>query len=87
MTALLDRAIAAARQLPPEAQDDIARSVLFLAGEDVELVPLTSEERAAVAAGRAAAARGEFASEAEVRDLLARHGVGNGSRPQDQHEA
>lgn len=75
MTALLDRAIAAARQLPPEAQDDIARSVLFLAGEEVEPVILSADEREAVVAGRAAAARGEFASEAEVRSLLDRHGA------------
>ena len=75
MTALLDRAIAAARQLPPEAQDDIARSVLFLAGEEVEPVALGPDECAAVATGRAAAARGEFASEAEVRSLLAWHGA------------
>lgn len=81
MTALLDRAIAAARQLSPEAQDEIARELLIFAGEEVGPVPLTSEERAAVAAGRAAAARGELASEAEVRSLLARHGVGHGGRP------
>ena len=56
MTALLDRAIAAARQLPPEAQDEIARELLIFAGEEVGPVPLTPEERAAVAAGRAAAA-------------------------------
>ncbi len=87
MTQLLDRAIAVARQLPPEAQDEIARELLIFAGEDVGPVPLTPEERAAVAAGRAAAARGEFASEAEVRDLLARHGVGHGSRPGEQHGA
>ena len=75
MTALLDRAIAAARQLPPEAQDDIAREVLLLAGEEVEPVALSAGERAAVAAGRDAAARGDLASEAEVRSLLAQHGA------------
>ena len=87
MTALLDRAIAAARQLPPEAQDEIARELLLFAGEEVGPVPLSPEERAAVATGRAAAARGEFASEAEVRDLLARHGVAHESRPKGQHGA
>ena len=87
MTQLLDHAIAVARQLPPEAQDEIARELLIFAGEDVGPVPLTPEERAAVATGRAAAARGEFASEAEVRDLLARHGAGHRSRPEEQHGA
>lgn len=75
MTQLLDRAIAAARRLSPEAQDDIARSVLFLAGEELEPVELTAEEREAVATGRAAATRGDFASDAEVRSLLAQHGA------------
>jgi hypothetical protein len=73
MTALLERAIAAARQLPPEAQDDIARSVLFLAGEDAEPVPLTAEEEAWLAPSLAQAARGEFASDEEVAALLAKH--------------
>ena len=75
MTQLLDRAIAAARRLPPEAQDDIARSVLFLAGEEAEPVALTGEERMAIEAGRAAVARGDFATDAEVGSLLAKHGA------------
>ena len=58
MTQLLDRAIAAARRLPPEAQDEIARSVLLLTGEENEPVRLTDEERAVVAEGRAAMAKG-----------------------------
>ncbi len=32
MTKLLDRAVEVARNLPPDAQDDIARVVLRLAG-------------------------------------------------------
>lgn len=75
MTALLERAIAAARQLPPEAQDDIARSVLFLAGEDVEPVELTAAEEAWLAPSLAQAARGEFATDEEVAALLAKHGA------------
>jgi hypothetical protein len=60
MTKLLDQALEAARSLPPDAQDDIARVVLRLAGMDDEAspVPLTPEERAAVGASKAAAARG-----------------------------
>ena len=73
MTQLLDRAIAAARRLPPEAQDEIARSLLLLTGEDSEPVRLTEEERAAVAEGRAAVAAGQFASDEEVAAIFAKH--------------
>ena len=76
-TKLLDTAMAAARGLPPAAQDDIARVVLQLlgAGDDAPLVPLAPDERAAVAASKAAAARGEFATEEEVRAVWAKHGL------------
>jgi len=51
MTALLDRALAAARTLPPAAQDDIARVVRRLAGTDDEASPvaLSPDEQAAIA--------------------------------------
>jgi len=76
MTELLDRALKAARRLSPEAQDDIARLVLRLAAADDEPpVALTPEEQAAIEASKAAAARGEFATEAEVRAVWAKHGL------------
>jgi hypothetical protein len=76
MTKLLDRALEAARNLPPDAQDDIARVVLQLAGSDEsEPVALLPEERAAIAASKAAAARGEFASDEQVRAVWAKHGL------------
>ena len=75
MTQLLDRAIAAARRLPPEAQDEIARSVLFLAGEETEPVQLTVAEKAWLAPSLAQAARGKFATDEEVATLLAKHGA------------
>ncbi|HEV8678696.1 MAG TPA: hypothetical protein VGQ90_04920 [Stellaceae bacterium] len=76
MTKLLDRALEAARGLPPAAQDDIARIVLRLAGADDEApVPLTSAEQAAVAASKAAAARDEFATDEEVRAVWDKHGL------------
>jgi len=76
MTTLLDDALAAVRRLPPAEQDSIARAVLRLTGQDDEApVALSAEERAAVAASKAAAARGEFATEAEVRAVWARHGM------------
>jgi hypothetical protein len=75
MTKLLQQAIEAARRLPPEEQDDIARAIIQLAGAgDATPVPLTAEERAAVDKSKAAAARREFATEKEVRAVWAKHG-------------
>jgi hypothetical protein len=76
MTKLLDQALEAARNLPADAQDDIARVVLRLAGADDEPpVPLAPEEQTAIAASKAAAARGEFASDEQVRAVWAKHGL------------
>ena len=50
--------------------------VLHLAGADEEPpVPLTLEEEAAIAASKAAAARGDFATDEEVRAAWAKHGL------------
>jgi hypothetical protein len=38
-------------------------------------VPLSSEEKAAIAASKAAAARGKFATDAQVRSVWAKHGL------------
>jgi hypothetical protein len=77
MTKLLDRALEATRSLPPDAQDDIARVILRLAGTDDEAspVPLSREERAAVEASKAAAARGEYATDEQVRVVWRKHGL------------
>ena len=76
MTKLLDQAVEAARSLPPDAQDDIAHVALRLTGADDEPpVPLTPDEHAAITASRAAAARGEFATEEQVRAVWAKHGL------------
>ena len=76
MTKLLDHAVAAARKLPPDEQDEIAHFVLRLAGTDDEPpVPLTPEERAAITSSKTAAARGEFATEEEVRAVWAKHSL------------
>lgn len=76
MTDLLDKALEVARKLPSDAQDDIARVVLQLAGAD-ETAPVTlsSDERAAIARSKEAAARGEFATDAQVRATWAKHGL------------
>ncbi len=74
MTKLLDLALDAVRNLSPDVQDDIAHVVLRLAGADDEPpVPLTPDQQAAVAASKAAAAHGEFASDEQVRAVWAKH--------------
>ncbi|MGA8171324.1 MAG: hypothetical protein WB816_10940 [Methylocystis sp.] len=75
MTTLLDQAVAAARVLPPEAQDDIARLVLQLAGSEQPPVILSAEERAALDRSKAAAARGKFATDEQARAVWAKHGL------------
>jgi hypothetical protein len=76
MTKLLDDALKAARNLPPDEQDSIARVVLRLAGMDDEpAIALSTDERAAIAASKAAAARGEFATDDQVRATWAKHGL------------
>jgi hypothetical protein len=77
MTKLLDQALAVARGLPHDAQDDIARIVLRLAGTDDEgsLVHLTPSERSAISISKAAAARGDFATDEEVRAVWSKHGL------------
>jgi hypothetical protein len=77
MTKLLDRALKAARNLPPGEQDDLTRIILRLTGaEDEPPVPLTAEEEAAIAKSKAAAAaRGEFATDEQVRAAWAKHGL------------
>lgn len=76
MTKLLDDAVEAARHLSPQAQDEIARLVLRLAGTDGEApVALSEDERAAISRSRAAAARGEFATDEQARGAWAKHGL------------
>lgn len=76
MTDLLEKAVATARALPPEMQDEIARVVLALASDDGESVyQLTPEEEADLDESDAEAARGEFATDEEVRALWAKHGL------------
>lgn len=76
MTDLLEKAVAAARELPPAMQDEIARVILLLAQEEEAApVPLSPEERAAIAESKAAAARGEFATDEDIRALWAKHGL------------
>ena len=76
MTELLDKAVRAASALPPEAQDDLARMMLLAAGENLDgIYELTSEDITAVERSRAAAARGDFASDERMRVMWAKVGL------------
>jgi hypothetical protein len=75
MTKLFDEAVEAVRALPPDTQDDIARILLQLAGNDAGPVPLSAAEREAIAGSRAAAARGELATDEQVRTTWEKHGL------------
>ena len=76
MTKLLDDAIEAVRQLSPHDQDEIARAIFQLAGTaPAEPVPLSPEECEAIARSKAAAARGEFATDEELRAISAKYGL------------
>ncbi|WP_315838152.1 hypothetical protein [Bradyrhizobium prioriisuperbiae] len=75
MTKLLDRALEATRNLPADVQDDIARIVLQLAGNQEQQIPLSADERKSITASKAAAARGEFATDEQVRQTWAKHGL------------
>ena len=74
MTDLLEKAMETARALPPALQDDIARVVLALAGDDASIYQLTQEEEADLAESDAEVARGDFATDEEVRAMWAKHG-------------
>ena len=49
MTKLLEHAVDSVRALPPEVQDELARLLFQVAGEEQPVILLTSEERADLA--------------------------------------
>jgi hypothetical protein len=60
---------------PDGEQDNIARAILQLAGDATSPVTLNADERRAVAISKAAAARGEFATDEEVRSAWKKYGL------------
>ena len=72
MTKLLEHAVETVRSLPAEVQDDLARTLLQLAGTDQPVIRLTAEERAELAEADAEIARGELATDAEIKALWAK---------------
>ena len=73
MTELLEHAIERVRSLPPEAQDDFARVLLRLAGEEDSAYRLTPEEEADLDTAEAEIERGELATDAEVAAVFAKY--------------
>ena len=75
MTKLLEHAVDSVRALPPEVQDELARLLLQVAGEEQPVILLTSEERADLAEADAEIAQGEFATDEQMRSILAKRPV------------
>ena len=75
MTRLLEQAVVVVSALPDEAQDELARILLQLAGVDLPPYELTSDEAADLDVSLAEAANGEFATDEEVRAVWAKHGL------------
>ena len=75
MTELLEQAVERVRALPPETQDEFARVLMRLAGDDGTTYRLTGEEEASLAMSLGEAQRREFASDEQVRAIWAKHGL------------
>jgi hypothetical protein len=75
MTKLLDTAVEAVRRLPPEIQDDLARALLQMAGEDPPVVRLTPEEAASFDESLRQSEHGELATDDLLRAIWAKHGL------------
>ena len=72
MTKLLDKALQAVRELPPNSQDEIARAMLHLADKDQKPEEIDPSHLAAVLQGLAETRRGEFATDIEIEAAFRR---------------
>lgn len=80
MPKLIDEPVASPRRdVPLEHQDEIARAVLRLTGQDRSVHELTPDEEADLEEADAEIARGAFATDEQVRALWAKHGLGGSS--------
>ena len=75
MTKLLEQAVETVRGLPPEIQDELARMLLQLAGEDQPSLQLSPEEEASLDESLAQADSGEFATDEQVRAIWAKRNL------------
>jgi predicted transcriptional regulator len=74
MSELLEKAIEAVRLLAPEVQDDRARIMLHLTGNEDEPEPIEPHDLSAIPEGLAQAECGEFTRDAEVEAVFRRFG-------------
>jgi hypothetical protein len=72
MTKLLEKALEAVRRLPPDSQDEIARAMLSLAGDEDEPEEIDPVHLADVLESLAQAKRREFATDAEIEAAFRR---------------
>ena len=72
MTKLLDKALERVRRLPSENQDEIARAMLQLAGNDAEPEVIDAAHLSAVLEGLGQRSRGEYATAEEVEAAFRR---------------
>jgi hypothetical protein len=72
MTKLLDKAIEAAKQLPPKTQDEVAHAILYMIENDSEPEDIDDEHLAAALEGLAEAERGEFVTDEQIAATLRR---------------
>ena len=89
MTELLDQAFARVRALPPETQDEYARVLLRLAGDevtgaDLPIYQLTPEEEADLAEVDDEIAQGAFATDEQVRAVWAKFEIRFGADKADR---
>ena len=75
MKRLLEEGFSKISGLPESEQDDLARTLLELAGIDQPPIQLTAAEEADLCEAEAEIARGELASADEVRAIWASHGL------------
>ncbi len=66
MTKLLEKAVAAVRQLPADSQDEIAKAMLRLAEDGLHPEDIDPAHKNAILEGLGQARQRDFASEAET---------------------
>lgn len=75
MGTLLDKAMLAAKRRPADEQDEIARLVLSIIGDETPSVTLSEDDVTSLKPSLEQAARGEFASDAAVAEVWRKHGL------------
>jgi hypothetical protein len=75
MIKIMREAMEVLRELPEDRQETIARAILDYASQDDDVYHLTDEERREVYAGLAELARGEIATDDDVRTVYERIGL------------